>query len=88
MTQLEAVEHLIAALTDLGRLEDIDTAEVQVARGMARAIHDTEGQNAALWREYRAALRALKDLHGASPDGQLDRLLAELSGPLGDPETA
>ena len=27
MTQLEDIEHLIAALTDLGRPEDIDTAE-------------------------------------------------------------
>jgi len=87
MTQLAAVNLLIAALTDLGRLDEIDTAEGEVARGMVRAIDDSDQQNAALWREYRAAVRALKDLYGASPDGQLDRLLAELSGPAGDPET-
>ena len=57
MTQLAAVNLLVAALTDLGRLDEIDTAEIEVARGMARAIDDSDQQNAALWREYRAALR-------------------------------
>lgn len=52
------LEQTLKALEAAGRLTDVDLALVALARGLAVAV-DAEPENAALWREYRAALVAL-----------------------------
>lgn len=72
----------VGVLRSQGRLEDIDTALVVGALGMARAV-DENPANAALWREYRAfELRLRTAGEGAS---DLDALIAGLSAPVGNP---
>jgi len=52
------VEQTLKELRRLGRIERIDAAAVQMLRSMARAL-DCDPSNAALWRQYREALREL-----------------------------
>ena len=66
-----AVEITIRALDDDGRLSDEDQAIVALARCLAAAL-DAEPENAALAREYRAALVALS-LAGADKPDDNDR---------------
>jgi hypothetical protein len=65
MGQREALEAVVTVLTGLGRIEQIDAARVEVARGLADAV-DNDPQAAALWREYRSALGEMV------PDGHAD----------------
>lgn len=67
-------------LREMGRLETVDSARVQMVRTMARAL-DENPQNAALWRQYREALR---DLTRGESDGGLDDALKGLFGPVRD----
>lgn len=67
-------------LQEMGRLEKVDAARVQMVRTMARALDDNP-QNAALWRQYREALQQLT--RGES-DGGLDDALAGLFGDVRD----
>lgn len=71
-------------LQDMGRLEKVDAAGVQMLRSMARALDDNP-QNAALWRQYREALQQLT--RGES-DGRLDDALAGLFGDVRNPPPA
>lgn len=52
------LEKTLKALTTAGRLEDADQALVALTRSLAAAL-DAEPENAALAREYRAALSSL-----------------------------
>jgi hypothetical protein len=70
----------IKHLTEMGRLEKVDAGRVQAVRSMARAL-DENPQNAALWRQYR---EALKDLTRGESDGGLDDALAGLFGEVRD----
>ena len=77
-TNAEAVDTMIAALGD--RLEDEHAALVAMARSLAGAVDadrcahcSAHGQNAALWKEYRATVTALSEV-GA--DGDDDDTLA------------
>jgi hypothetical protein len=60
------LERTIRAMAD--RLGEADEALVALARGLAAAV-DAAPDNAALWREYRAAVTALSEV-GA--DGDID----------------
>jgi hypothetical protein len=59
MTNVEAAERTIRALGELGRLEEIDVAQVQALRTLAAAV-DENPANAALHREYRDSLSELR----------------------------
>jgi len=61
-------------LRRLGRVESIDAAAVQALRSMARALDDNP-QNAALWRQYREALR---ELTADDANRSVDEALADL----------
>jgi len=52
------LEQTLKELRRLGRIEKIDAAAVQALRSMAFAL-DADPANAALWRQYREALREL-----------------------------
>ncbi len=66
----------IAELRRFGRIEDIDAARLQMLRSMARAV-DADPANAALWRQYR---EALKDLTANDSHASVDKALSELFG--------
>lgn len=48
----------LAQLEEMGRVEKVDSAQVQAVRTMAKAL-DENPQNAALWKQYREALKEL-----------------------------
>lgn len=77
-----ALETTLEALRTAGRLELIDAARVQIARTLATAV-DLEPGSAILWREYRAAEKALREESEAHGDS-FDQLLASLSAPVRD----
>lgn len=69
------LEQTLKELRRLGRLEKIDAAAVQALRSMACAL-DADPSNAALWKQYREALRELRaDDDRTSLDDALDELL-------------
>lgn len=72
------LEQTLKELRRLGRVEKIDAAAVQALRSMAYAL-DEDPSNAALWRQYREALRELTaDDDHISIDDALDDLFAEV----------
>jgi len=68
------LEQTLRELRRLGRVEKIDAAAVQALHSMAFALDDNP-QNAALWRQYREALR---ELTADDDDGTSAAALAEL----------
>jgi len=73
-------EQTLKELRRLGRVEKIDAAQVQALRSMARAL-DADPWNAALWRQYREALR---ELTADDSDGSFDEAAAGLLAEMGD----
>ena len=65
----------------MGRLEPLDAAAVQALRSMAGALDGDPG-NAALWRQYREAVRELTCDDGA--DGSFEEAVAALSAEVRD----
>jgi hypothetical protein len=80
--QREALERTIEALRTAGRLEDIDDARVQIARGLASAV-DAEPDNPTIWREYRAAEKALREESENHAD-PFDQLIASIASEVGN----
>jgi len=74
------LEQTLKELRRLGRIEKIDAAAVQALRSMAFAL-DEDPSNAALWRQYREALR---ELTADGDDGSADAALASLFAEMGD----
>jgi hypothetical protein len=71
-------------------LEGTDEALVALARGLAAAV-DAEPGNAALWREYRAAVAALSELGADDTDDDTRDFLLSIRTPglrtkVGNPE--
>lgn len=64
----------------MGRLEKIDAAAVQMVRSQAHALDDDPG-NAALWRQYREALR---ELTADDDSGSVEEALAGLYAEVRD----
>jgi len=77
-----ALETTLEALRTAGRLELIDAARVAIARSLATAV-DREPGSAILWREYRAAEKALREESEAHGDS-FEQLIAQLSAPVRD----
>jgi hypothetical protein len=72
------LERTLAELQRTGRIEPVDAAVVQGLRSMAGAL-DADPSNAALWRQYREALRELTaDDDGGSASAALAELFAEV----------
>jgi hypothetical protein len=74
------LEQTLKELRRLGRIEKIDAAAVQALRSMAGAL-DADPAHAALWRQYREALR---EMSADDSDGSLDEAVAELYAEVGD----
>jgi hypothetical protein len=81
-----AIEEMLAALTEAGRLENVDSARIAMARALADAV-DQDPTNASLWREYRAAEISLREV-GVSDDDGFKELLESLSSEMGNKSNA
>ena len=68
------LERTLAELDQIGRVEKIDAAAVQALRSMAQAL-DSDPSQAALWRQYREALR---ELTADDSSNSVDEALAAL----------
>jgi hypothetical protein len=68
------LEQTLKELRRLERIGKADAAAVQALRSMAGAL-DEDPSNAALWRQYR---EALKELRADDGNGSADAALAEL----------
>lgn len=84
MSNLAAAHQVVASMRDLGQIEAVDEALVTAVFGLARACDDNP-EVAALWREYRLTLEALRERNHQEQDA-LSTLLGELSASLGDQE--
>lgn len=73
-TNTSELGRTIAALRETGRFERVDAARLQMLRSMARAL-DYDPSNAALWRQYR---EALKELTADDGNDSVDEALAHL----------
>jgi hypothetical protein len=82
MTNTEALEATIRVLGELGRLEEVDVAQVQAWRTLAAAV-DENPANAALHREYRDSL---SDLRFYDDDDGLSDALEDLRAEVRDTE--
>jgi hypothetical protein len=72
------LEQTLRELRRLGRIEKIDAAAVQALRSMARAL-DADPSAAALWRQYREALRELTvDDSDSSAGDAIEALFAQV----------
>lgn len=77
-TNASELGRTLTQLRELGRLEKVDAARVQALRSIARAL-DEEPRNAALWREYRTALKELvADDSGSSVNDALAAMFGEV----------
>lgn len=73
---LRAVNRTIKGLKEAGQLDDVPDAIVELCKALARAVDADPctdcgtGQNAAIYREYRAALGDLREAaaHGTDDD--------------------
>jgi hypothetical protein len=74
------LEQTLKELRRLERIGKMDAAAIQALRSMAAAL-DTDPGNAALWRQYREALR---ELTADDDNGSVDAALAELFSEVGD----
>lgn len=75
------LERTLKSLVDTGRLTDEDEALVALARGLAGAV-DAEPGNAALWREYRAAVASLGLLGADKPDDDTHEFMLSIRTPV------
>ena len=82
VTNLQALEATIQELRESGRLDVIDAARVRIALGLAAAV-DALPDNPTLWREYRAAEKALREESEAHGD-PFDQLIKSLSAEIRD----
>lgn len=78
-----ALERTIEALRADSRLNLVDEARIQIARTLATQIDD-QPESAMLWREYRAAEKALREEAEAHNGDPFEQLIASLSTPVGD----
>lgn len=81
-TNRSAAEQTVAAMRQAGLLEPVDSTRVRMLLGLAEAV-DADPTNAALWRELRAAEKALRESDHGDSDAFGD-LLAAMSSEVRD----
>lgn len=78
MTQSEALERQLTAWGET----DIAAAEIEAARGLADLL-DSGHVGSEFWREYRFALKAVREALG---DDNIDEGISDLLARLGNPD--
>ncbi len=84
VTNYQALLRTIAELRAAGQLTELDQARIQIALGLAAAV-DAMPDNPSMWREYRAAEKALREEASAHGD-PFDQLLASITAEVRDQE--
>ena len=84
ISNYEALSRTIQALRDAGQLAAIDEARIQICLGLAAAV-DAMPDIPSMWREYRAAEKALREEASAHGD-PFDQLIASISAEIRDEE--
>ena len=79
-----AIELMIYALDELGRLEKIDSARLEIARQLATQC-DENPENGFLWKQYRDAENALRTV-GNGPVDDFAALMRTLDAEVRDAE--
>lgn len=79
---LEAIQGLVALLRGEGRIPPEGDAVVQICLSLARAV-DEAPDNASLWREFRQAEAALRDLTKTA-GSEFDDVIAALQASVPD----
>lgn len=79
---ITAINRTLKALDDEGTLVVVPDALVELCRSLARAV-DAEPGNAALFREYRAALDDLRETASASVDDDTADFRISIQTPRG-----
>lgn len=80
LSNAAGLERTIKALGDAGRVGPEDEALVALARGLAAAV-DAAPENAALWREYRAAVATLALVGADDVDDATEQFLFAIRAP-------
>lgn len=83
MSNLVEAQNLVAELRKSERIPADGVALVQIVLSLAEAC-DSDPQNASLWREYRQAEQALRELTGPE-ETEFDALVAALRNPAVGP---
>jgi len=78
-----AVEVMIQALRDAGKLELVDSARVTAVQSLADVV-DSDPSNASIWREYRAALELVRISADGSSIDEFEKLIDALGAEMGD----
>ena len=68
-TNVNALRRTVSELDKANKLDAVDTAQVQMLRSMAKALDD-DPSNAALWRQYREALKGLMSDDADAPGAE------------------
>jgi hypothetical protein len=77
---VDGLQATLTALRAARRLEETDEALVALAEGLAAAV-DADPSNAALWREYRAAVTALSQCGQGVADDDTTSFLVSIRTP-------
>jgi hypothetical protein len=83
-SNVAAIELMIRALDELGRLEKIDSARLEIARQLAQQV-DENPTNGFLWKQYRDAENALRTV-GNGPVDDFAALMRTLDSEVRDAE--
>jgi hypothetical protein len=78
MNQLTSLDKTIDILRSTGLLTEKDTAQIEIARGLAEVV-DGRPNDANIWRQYREAVKDLFPV-GTPPDQPMDEALKEFFG--------
>lgn len=77
MTNSEGLEITLDAMN----LEPVDEALIAIATGLAEAV-DADPKNAALWREFRAAVTELRKAGAGDVDDDTSQFLVSIRTPV------
>lgn len=78
-SQAAAVQATIDSM-DACTLAEVDDAVITMVEGLAAAV-DVDPKNAALWREYRAALQTLREAAAGGSDDDTASFLVTVQTP-------
>jgi hypothetical protein len=79
-SNFEAAEATVQKLRDAGTLDDIEPAIVQAVLSLASAV-DGSDVKADMWREYRAAIAALREAASGGSDDDTASFIVSVQTP-------
>lgn len=80
LTNAEAAQLTVDRLRSAKALDDVDEATVQAFLSLAKAVDDPDAK-ADMWREYRAAIAALREVAAGGSDDDTTAFLVQIQTP-------